>query len=292
MTSLTHEFSFDYAVTPERLFQALTSTEDLTVWFAANIEIQPRPDGHFAFWGKHTYGAPSHPGIQSTLHLFEPEQSIGFKWTLEGQASEVRLSVGTSEKGAKLSVRHHFDTAPSIGRVEALIDDLWRLHFGALCAHLQGHPVNLPDFADPHPIVRETIYIDAPRAAVWKGLTDPACLDQWFTKAAQVDLEKRVFDFGWSYEVDGKTVTVPPIQLHEVIENERLVMQWPDWRGDPEVPDQRVIWALSDEGHGTRLTLTQEGFVRPTDVSDYPFGWLEAVTKLKGVSEALTSPAQ
>jgi uncharacterized protein YndB with AHSA1/START domain len=292
MNALTHEFSFDYSVTPDRLFQALTQVEDLSIWFAAHVEIKPEPNGRFAFWGKHTYGAPSHPGIETALHVFEPGKAIGFRWTLEDRPSDIRLEVGSSEKGSKLSVRHVFDAAPAIGRAKEMVDDLWRLHFGALGAHLEGHPVNLPDFSDPHPVVRETIYIDAPREAVWKGLTEPEYLDQYFTKAAKIDLEGRVFDFGWTYEVDGKTVTVPPAELYEVIENERLSMQWPDWRGDADVPDQRVTWILTEEGKGTRITLIHDGFTRPTDVSDYPFGWLGALTPLKAIVEKITAPAE
>jgi hypothetical protein len=56
--------------------------------------------------------------------------------------------------------------------------------------------------------------------------------------------------------------------------DEKLVIDWPDWRGDDGVPVQRVTYLLAPERNGTRVTLVHDGFVRAADVSDYPMGWL------------------
>ena len=77
------------------------------------------------------------------------------------------------------------------------------------------------------------------------------------------------------------------MEILEFVENEKLTITWPDWRGDPSVPDQKIAWVLEDIGGKTRLTLTHTGFTRAVDVSDYPFGWMEFINKIKEVSEAL-----
>jgi hypothetical protein len=64
-----------------------------------------------------------------------------------------------------------------------------------------------------------------------------------------------------------------PLRILELVENERLVTDWPDWRGDRSVPLQKITWLLESIGEQTRVTLIHSGFVRATDMSDYPFGW-------------------
>ena len=74
-------------------------------------------------------------------------------------------------------------------------------------------------------------------------------------------------------EKDGRKIATPPCKILDFVENERLAISWPDWRGDKSVPDQRVLWKLTPEGAGTRVELVHDGFIRAVDVSDYPFGW-------------------
>ncbi|GLK53006.1 SRPBCC family protein [Maricaulis virginensis] len=286
MTALDVSYTHTIAAPPDRVFRALTDPADLTVWFAEGVAIDARPGGGFSFWGRHTYGTPAHPGIQTRLHTFEPDREIAFDWPLEGQAGRVTLSLAPKDDGTAVTARHVLADSPAIGRARELVDDLWRMHLGALGTHLSGQPVTLPDFADPHPQVRLSIHVDAPRAAVWRTLTDPALLDQWLTKAAVIDLAAGTLDFGWRYEENGREVVVPPMQLLEIAEPERLVMEWRDWRGDPDVPHQRVTWLLSEDGDGTRVDLVHDGFTRTADISDYPWGWRWFLQQIRTVGEA------
>lgn len=292
MSDWVHEFTQSLNTDAETAFRAMTSPDMLKIWFAEHVTIEPRQGGRFSFWGKHTYGAPSHPGIESALKTFETGRAMSFDWPLLDRASEVTMTIEDADTGIGLKVSHRFDREPALERAESFVDDLWRLHLGALWAHIEGHPVNLPDFADPHPMVRNTIYIDAPRSMVWRALTEPELLDQWFTKSATIDLEAGTLDFGWSYEVDGETVSPPPMKLLEVRAEEELVMSWPDWRGDASVPNQRVTWTLEDEGDGTRLTLVHDGFTRTVDLSDYPYGWLGFLLGIQRVAQGAAEPAQ
>ena len=182
----------------------------------------------------------------------------------------------------RLTVRHDFPAEVAAPRPRALVDDHWRLAMGNLTAYLaDGVGLVRPDFSDPAPEVRASIDIAAPPAAVFRALTEPEGLNQWIAAAATVDL--RVggsMSFGWSYEVDGRTVA-PVSRILEIVPNERLVMDWPDWRGDPSVPRQTIRWDLQAIPSGTRVTLTHTGFVRAVDIGDYGFGWAEFLSRLR-----------
>jgi uncharacterized protein YndB with AHSA1/START domain len=137
-----------------------------------------------------------------------------------------------------------------------------------------------------------SILIDAPPAAVWRALTEPELMNRWIASAAEV--EPRVggrYGFGWNYEVDGRSVSGGPTTILELVPNERLVLDWPDWRGDASVPKQSVAWYLAPEGAGTRVTVVHAGFTRAADISDYPFGWGHFMGQLKGAVETAPSTA-
>lgn len=65
--------------------------------------------------------------------------------------------------------------------------------------------------------------------------------------------------------------------------NEKLVLDWPDWRGDKTVTGQQIGFYLETVGQGTRVTLVHSGFGRTADLSDYPFGWVYFLGKLREV---------
>lgn len=289
MTGLTHTYAMTLDVTPARLFDALTDPEDLKVWFAEHVEIEPRRHGRFRFWGRHTYGTPGPAEANSVIREFEPGSTLAFDWALEGSAGTARLQVEPDGEKAKITVNHIFETAPRINRAKEMVDDLWRMHLGALMCHLMGAPVKLPDFTDSEQVIESSIYIDAPRDVVFRVLTRPEFLNQWIAKDAAIDLDARTLDLGWRFEKDGETVTPPPMKILEIEQDRKFVITWPDWRMDPEMPDQRVTWLLRDEGKGTSVTLLHDGFVRAIDVSDYPFGWTYFLGRIRDVAEKAAS---
>ena len=83
-----------------------------------------------------------------------------------------------------------------------------------------------------------------------------------------------------AHKVDGRDVEGGPTKILEFIPNEKLVLDWPDWRGDKSVAGQRITFQLEAEGSGTKLTFVHSGFDRTTDIGDYPFGWVYFIGKL------------
>ena len=69
-------------------------------------------------------------------------------------------------------------------------------------------------------------------------------------------------------------------RILDIEKNVRLVLDWPDYRGDSTVPDQTISFHLEPTDAGTRVTFVHAGFIRTTDLSDYPFGWSEFLENL------------
>ena len=138
----------------------------------------------------------------------------------------------------------------------------------------------------PSPEIRLSIIIDAPPERVFKALLDPAALNTWIAAAAEV--EPHVggrYSYGWRYQHGGVDVDGGPTRILELVPNERLVTDWPDWRGDPSKPPTRVAWLLEPVSGKTRVTVVHGEFPRTVDISDYPFGWTGFLNQLKDLVE-------
>jgi uncharacterized protein YndB with AHSA1/START domain len=112
--------------------------------------------------------------------------------------------------------------------------------------------------------IQKTVTLRAPRARVWRALTDPAQFSEWFGVVL-----KDPFLSG--ARVKGP-VTHPGYEhltmdiIIERVEPERLF----SWRwqpgGDPDIdpaePMTLVLFELEEVSEGTRLTVTETGFDR------------------------------
>lgn len=296
MSGLKHEFECRLTVAPTRAFAALSEPRELEEWFAEHAEVEPKVGGAFRFWGRHTYGAPTRDA-QATQKLLRYEQphAIAFTWTIDDQPSQVSFSIEADPQtpgGSVVKGIHEFAAAPSIERAAHMVDDLWRLQMGNLYAHTAGLQVALlPDYADGAPEIRMSIMIDAPRERVFRAMMEPEMLNQWIATGAMV--EPRVggrYSFGWKSEHQGVNSEGGPTRILELVANEKLVIDWPDWRRDQSVPTQKVTWLLESVGQQTRVTLIHSGFVRMVDFSDYPHGWGFFLGRLRGVAEGTLAP--
>lgn len=290
MTWTVTTTSWPMPAEPRTVFAALTDAEQLRAWFAEHAEVEPRIGGAYRFWGKHTPGTPAAAPATQRLTEFAPHDRLAYAWTMLGVASRVRLSVAAADgNGTKVTAEHEFDRALDMPRAREYVDDFWRLSFGNLSVHLGGGSGFLrPDFSDPSPEIRLSILIAAPPAAVFRALIDPALVNQW-VGSTTARVEPRVggvYAFGWQYEIDGRQVAGGPTKILELEPDRRLVVDWPDWRGDASVTGQTIAFTLAPEGTGTRVELVHAGFSRAADVSDYPFGWGHFAGELRKVAEA------
>lgn len=293
MSELRHEFSWKLPVRPARAFAALTEAGELSQWFAEHAEVEPHVGGAYRFWGKHSYGAPSKAQATQRITRFAPSQLFAFSWRLHERDSEVSFAIEADPENAEGCVvkgAHVFEAAPAINRAKEMVDDLWRFNWGNLSAHLAGGQGKLMvDYGSSDPKVALSIFIDAPPSAVFRTLIDPEKIQQWFGVAAEVD---PTLGGSWRLKMNVEGMEAPACKILDIVENERLSISWPDWRGHKSVPDQRVTWKLAPEGAGTRVELVHDGFIRAVDISDYPFGWGWFLSRISDVAQgkALAPP--
>ncbi len=285
----TYEYAYPIPAPAERIFASLTGPAELQRWFAEHARIDPRVGGRFEFWGRHTVGTPGEGEAGGTITAYDLNERLGFEWTLFGVPSRVNISLSPVETdqgpATKVAIEHAFEGVFDMPRPKELVDDWWRFNLGNLAAHAAGHgEVLRVDFDDPSPEIRLSMHMDAPPEKVFRALTEPECLNQWMAKEASVDLrEGGAFDLGFLPE----GYQGPGMRILELVLNEKITLSWPDWRGDTSVPFQSVSWILAPEEGGTGVTLIHSGFIRAADLSDYPFGWVHFLGRLKAVAEGL-----
>ena len=289
MTSaFTYTHSWTLSAPPADVFRAISDPAELTRWFAEHAQVEPRRNGVYRFWGRHTLGTPPHEDARQTIVRFEPDTTLSFSWPINGVDTDVTMALAPHEKGTTLTLTHQVSGDLQVPRQRELIDDHWRLAMSNLSAHLAGKPAPMPDYFDPAPEVRMIVSVDAPPADVFRALIEPERINRWFGAQSAV-VEPRVggrYALNWRYKVDGKDVVGGPTKILELVPDEKLVLDWPDSRGDASVTGQTISFLLAPDGKGgTTLTFVHAGFGRTTDVSDYGFGWVDFLDQLEKESE-------
>ncbi|MBO0791211.1 MAG: SRPBCC domain-containing protein, partial [Ktedonobacteraceae bacterium] len=87
--------------TPERVFQALTTKEDLERWFLVKAELDLRPGGAITFeWG---------PGIAEVgkILVLEPPHRLSYTWeAFEPSPTTVTFELIAENDGTRLRLTH------------------------------------------------------------------------------------------------------------------------------------------------------------------------------------------
>ena len=137
-------------------------------------------------------------------------------------------------------------------------------------------------------LAKVSISINAPREKVWEALTKPELIKQYLF-GTEVTTNWQVgspitYKGTWeskSYEDKGKVLENEPGKL--------LVSTfWSSLSGVPDLPEnyQTVRYELSDEGDGTRLTLTQDNNDSEESAKHSEQNWNMVLEGLKRLVEA------
>jgi uncharacterized protein YndB with AHSA1/START domain len=131
--------------------------------------------------------------------------------------------------------------------------------------------------------IRSSTHIDAPIDVVWRAITTPEQIKQWFFG---VDTES-----DWTVGSDlvhtGEYQGKPYVDKGEILEFEppkRLVhTHWSDVSGKPDAPEhyQVVAWDLAERDDGTELTITEENLPSEDAARTSEAAWAAALTSLK-----------
>ncbi|MCC6833177.1 MAG: SRPBCC family protein [Thermoleophilia bacterium] len=109
--------------------------------------------------------------------------------------------------------------------------------------------------------VRRTIHIDAPIDTVWRAITEPALISQWFGDAAFEALA-----VGARGTLSWPDYGAAPVRIEAIDEPHSISYRWADGAEYPGVPDVDTVpstvftFTLESVESGTRLTVVETGF--------------------------------
>ena len=130
------------------------------------------------------------------------------------------------------------------------------------------------------PQIKKEIVIEAPLDVVWRVLTQPDQMRQWFRAEAELDLRSGGRGRLASYEI--RVEAVDPLR--------RFAFRWVYPEG--ATPDARnstlVEFTLSREAGGTRLRVVESGFdqidwsdaEKARQVESHTQGWVECLERI------------
>jgi uncharacterized protein YndB with AHSA1/START domain len=127
-------------------------------------------------------------------------------------------------------------------------------------------------------VVEKTLHLSATPDRVWRALTNPRELGQWFPD--RTDLHPGVGNTGWfDWEDHGKFA----VRIDEVSPLKRLVWTWAREPGIELEEGHRttVEWTLEPRSDGgTTLHLRESGFVDPASRDQNDQGWDKELREL------------
>lgn len=126
--------------------------------------------------------------------------------------------------------------------------------------------------------VEKTVEFEAGVERVWKAITDPAELSQWFGDETRLDLRPGG-DGAMIWKEHGSFA----VRVEAVEPPTRLVWSWVHEADTPfdDAPATRVEWTLSErEGGGTTLRLRETGFRTDLHHRQNTQGWDEELAEL------------
>jgi uncharacterized protein YndB with AHSA1/START domain len=144
---------------------------------------------------------------------------------------------------------------------------------------------------EEHTVTQESIereiLIDAPMDVVWRVVTQPDQITQWFSDKAEIDLRA-----GGDGVLTFESVNaVAPLQVTTFEPPHLFAFRWshPDGSQPTESNSTLVEFALSEEGARTRVRLTESGFKnidwteddKVKYIAEHIAGWDQIMPKLQ-----------
>jgi uncharacterized protein YndB with AHSA1/START domain len=129
--------------------------------------------------------------------------------------------------------------------------------------------------------IEHTLTVDAPRAEVFRALTDADALKRWWITDGTSDPRRGGrFRYEWRM-ADPSNDHVQEGAYDEVVDGERV--EFP-WSGGP-AGDSHVTLTLSESDRGTQVSLVHSGISADDQVERYEQGWQGFLANFKSVLE-------
>jgi uncharacterized protein YndB with AHSA1/START domain len=277
MSTQNYTLRVSIGAPPEAVYTALTDAAALRAWLAEHAEVA-LDSGVFGFWGRFTPGGER--GRQRLLAA-EPGERLRFAWTLDGEETEVAITLEARDGGTLLTLTHS-GVAPRASGDSYWVRDLLMLSLANLASYCEGRGIgprcDFTAFRDTD--ARASVDIDASPGEVFASLIEPAQLNRWIADRADVEPEVGGrYDFGWDHG---------PVKILELEPDKVLAYSWRHSWEDQEGPDSTVVrWELAGSQGHTHLTIVHSGFGGSGRKAEgYQLGWMEFLASLKRMHEA------
>lgn len=113
--------------------------------------------------------------------------------------------------------------------------------------------------------IEKTVVLKAPKSRVWRALTSPAELGQWFG----IDLSGCTLEPGrrtrGPITIDGYRHVTFEVVVEQMVPEQLFSWRWHPYAIDPKMdysgePTTLVVFELQEVAGGTRLTVVESGF--------------------------------
>jgi uncharacterized protein YndB with AHSA1/START domain len=107
------------------------------------------------------------------------------------------------------------------------------------------------------PAIEREVVIEAPLEVVWRVVTDPEQIRQWFAEEAEVELR-----VGGSGRLRFKSGDSYQLQIEALEPPRRFAFRWVQPEGSPTRADNSMLveFILEPQAGGTRLRVVESGF--------------------------------
>lgn len=251
----------------DRVWQALNDPEQLAQWFLPpflNARMKRDADNKlYVLMGPMetpvmTFEAAD-PPRQITIRGF-PDQMITATCTLEEKRGGVLVTVTMGGFETLPEGAYQERAAPSSAGWEKGLENLKAHVDGSDLPFPQGYVAALLGYrieAGEKYAVERTIWLDAPRERVWRALTDPRQIQQWFSPGIPWRLS--ALEVGGTLSpYDAETGADIATTVIDVLEPpHRLVVRAV---AEPPAHQDVTTYTLTEENGGTRLILISAGY--------------------------------
>jgi uncharacterized protein YndB with AHSA1/START domain len=287
----------------ERVWQAVTDPEHVAQWLqppalGAHIKRDAQGTLFVCMGGMEIpfaiHEAPKEPQQVTTRGL--PDQQIATTFLLKEENGGTRVTVRMAGFEALPADAREDRLKPSGAAWEKALANLKASVAGVELPFPEGYVAALFGFrreAKASFAVERSIWIATPRERVWRAITDPAQLEQWFSPGTPWRLSALEVG-GRLFVPNQETGAELYTQVIELLDPpHRLVL-----RSAPEPPETQhvTVYALEEEKGGTRLTITHSGYelvpeeMRWGAMEQNAFGFGMMLENAKAYSEGKSVP--
>jgi uncharacterized protein YndB with AHSA1/START domain len=303
MAPISVERKIWIAAPRERVWEAVVEPEQVGQWFlppALGAQLRRDDDGKLSvLMGPMAVEVAVIEQIDPPRQLTSrglPDRLIAATYALEEENGGTRVTVTLTG----------FEALPEAAVQDRLgpAGDGWEKALQNLKAFLEGTPLPFPDGVLASVFgyrragggklsVERSIWINAPRERVWRAVTDPKEVEQWFSPGTAWRLT--ALEVGGRLSVyDADTDTDKYIQVIELVDPPSRFVT----RSLAEPPGTEYVssWMLDEENGGTRLTITHSGYeldsdgARHNSMEQNAFGFGMMMENLRALVEGQALP--